>query len=101
MINKNIVALMATAALALSGGGVAAQPVKIGVVAEFSGPFADYGTQIVNGMKTYIKQNGDTFGGKKIEVIVKDTTGPRRTSPSASRRSWSRATTSISWPASA
>jgi len=75
MINKNIMAFVATTVLALSAGGVAAQPVKIGVVAEFSGPFADYGTQIVNGMKTYLKQNGDTFGGRKIEIIQRDTTG--------------------------
>ncbi len=53
----------------------AAQPVKIGVIAEFSGPFADYGTQIHNGMKTYLKMNGDTFGGRKIEIITRDTTG--------------------------
>ena len=75
MINKNSMALVATTVLALSAGGVAAQPVKIGVVAEFSGPFADYGTQIVNGMKTYLKQNGDAFGGRKIEIIQRDTTG--------------------------
>jgi len=75
MINKNIMAFVATTVLALSAGGVAAQPVKIGVVAEFSGPFADYGTQIVNGMKTYLKQNGDTFGGRKVEIIQRDTTG--------------------------
>jgi len=50
-------------------------PVKIGVIAEFSGPFADYGTQIVNGMKTYLKLHGDTFGGRKIEIIQRDTTG--------------------------
>ena len=57
-------------------GGAWAQPtVKIGVIAEFSGPFADYGAQILGGMKTYLKQNGDTFGGKKIEIVVKDTTG--------------------------
>ena len=49
--------------------------VKIGVIAEFTGPFADYGTQIYNGMKTYIRLNGDTFGGKKVEFVVKDTTG--------------------------
>jgi branched-chain amino acid transport system substrate-binding protein len=49
--------------------------VKIGVVAEFSGPFADYGGQILAGMKTYLKQHGDVYGGKKIELIVKDTTG--------------------------
>jgi len=67
------------AALLLTGLAVAAiasaQPVKIGVVAEFSGPFADYGTQIHNGMKTYLKLNGDTFGGRKIEIITRDTTG--------------------------
>src|SRR6266404_6100854 len=49
--------------------------VKIGVIAEFSGPFADYGAQILGGMKTYLQQNGDVFGGKKIEIVVKDTTG--------------------------
>jgi branched-chain amino acid transport system substrate-binding protein len=53
----------------------AQQTVKIGVVAEFSGPFADYGTQIVNGMKTYLKLHGETFAGKKIEIITRDTTG--------------------------
>ena len=49
--------------------------VKIGVIAEFSGPFADYGAQILGGMKAYLQQNGDVFGGKKIEIVVKDTTG--------------------------
>ncbi len=49
--------------------------VKIGVLAEFSGPFADYGTQILNGMKTYLKMHGDTFGGKKVDLVIRDTTG--------------------------
>ena len=55
--------------------GCAANTVKIGVIAEFSGPFADYGSQILGGMKTYLAQNGDVFGGRKIEIVVKDTTG--------------------------
>ena len=65
-------------AASLSAAAIAAgaQPVKIGVVAEFSGPFADYGTQIVNGMKTYLKVHGDTFAGRKVEIIQRDTTGP-------------------------
>src|SRR6516162_8896671 len=65
------------AALMLAGASPAlAQPtVRIGVVAEFSGPFADYGAQILGGMKTYLKLNGDVFGGKKIEIITRDTTG--------------------------
>jgi branched-chain amino acid transport system substrate-binding protein len=57
------------------GAAIAQAPVKIGVIAEFSGPFADYGTQILGGMKAYLKQHGDTFGGRKIEIVVRDTTG--------------------------
>ena len=65
-----------TAMLLLGAGPALAQgTVKIGMVAEFSGPFADYGAQILGGMKAYLKLNGDVFGGKKIEIVVKDTTG--------------------------
>jgi branched-chain amino acid transport system substrate-binding protein len=70
------VRLALAAMLLLLGGGALAQgTVKIGVIAEFSGPFADYGAQILGGMKAYLKQNGDVFGGKKVDIIVKDTTG--------------------------
>ena len=67
----------------VAGAASAQGTVKIGVIAEFSGPFADYGQQILGGMKTYLKQNGDTFGGRKIEIVVKDTTGP---SPDIAKR---------------
>lgn len=50
--------------------------IKVGVIAEFSGPFADYGAQIEAGMKAYMKQHGDTVAGKKIELITRDTKGP-------------------------
>jgi len=61
--------------LAIVNGASAQAPVKIGLIGEFTGPFADYGTQIYNGIKAYLKQNGDVFGGRKVEFIVKDTTG--------------------------
>jgi branched-chain amino acid transport system substrate-binding protein len=50
--------------------------IKIGLIAPFSGAFAVYGKQMENGMRTYIKQHGDTVAGKKIEILVRDTTGP-------------------------
>jgi len=50
--------------------------IKLGMVGEFSGPFAQYGQQMLGGMKAYMKANGDTVAGKKIEIIQKDTTGP-------------------------
>ena len=50
--------------------------VKIGVVLTLSGQFADAGIQLDNGIKTYMKQHGDTVAGKKIEIIRKDSGGP-------------------------
>jgi len=75
-MNNNVKVTLMVMATAIATGALAQQPaVKIGVIAEFSGPFADYGTQIVNGMKTYLKLHGDTFGGRKVEFIQRDTTG--------------------------
>src|SRR6266568_5052257 len=64
------------AMLAIAGAVSAQNVVKLGMVGEFSGPFAQYGQQILGGMKAYMKQNGDTVAGKKIEIVQKDTTGP-------------------------
>jgi branched-chain amino acid transport system substrate-binding protein len=49
--------------------------IKIGVILPYSGQFADTATQIDNGIKLYMKQNGDSIAGKKIEVIRKDVGG--------------------------
>src|SRR6476661_3034603 len=50
--------------------------IKVGVIAAFSGPFADYGGQIEAGMKAYMKEHGDTVAGKKVELVTRDTKGP-------------------------
>src|SRR5437763_4907620 len=71
------------ATLALASVVSAQNVVKLGMVGEFSGPFAQYGQQILGGMKAYIKLNGDTVAGKKIEIVQKDTTGP---SPDVAKR---------------
>jgi branched-chain amino acid transport system substrate-binding protein len=57
------------------GSANAQDTVKIGIINEYSGQFADTGAQIDNGIKLYVKQNGDTVAGKKIELIRKDTGG--------------------------
>ncbi|MGT2510296.1 ABC transporter substrate-binding protein [Cupriavidus basilensis] len=54
----------------------AADPVKIGLIAPFSGSFADYGKQMEGGIKAFQKLNGDTVAGRKVQIISKDTTGP-------------------------
>lgn len=60
-------------ALALGAAqALAADVVRIGLVLPMSGPFASYGKHIENGVKLYLAQHGDTYGGKKIELVVKD-----------------------------
>jgi branched-chain amino acid transport system substrate-binding protein len=66
----------AAAALVVAAGASAQNVVKIGMVGEFSGPFAQYGQQILGGMKAYMKLHGDTVAGKKIEIVQKDVGGP-------------------------
>lgn len=81
----NIATLATFAALTLAAMPLARaqETIKIGVIAAFSGPFADYGKQMEGGIKAYMAQNGATVAGKKIEIIVKDTTGP---SPEIAKR---------------
>ncbi|WP_338760445.1 ABC transporter substrate-binding protein [Massilia sp. METH4] len=82
--------MKSTIAAVLAGAQLFALPaahgqdtIKVGVIAAFSGPFADYGKQMEGGIKAYMAQHGDTVAGKKIQVIVKDTTGP---SPEIAKR---------------
>ncbi len=70
--------LKAAAAIALGGATAYALPakaedtVKIGLILPMTGGQASTGKQIDNAVKLYMKQNGDTVAGKKIEVILKD-----------------------------
>lgn len=59
-------------AMATALSAQAADPIKIGLVLPMTGPFAAYGKQIEHGVKLYLEKHGDTFGGRKVELIVKD-----------------------------
>jgi branched-chain amino acid transport system substrate-binding protein len=63
------------AALAIISPAAAQETIKIGLINVTSGQFADAGIQLDNGVKTYLKQHGDTVAGKKIEIIRKDVGG--------------------------
>lgn len=69
--------LLLACALGLIGSiGHAEEVVRVGLVLEMSGPFADFGKQMETGVKVYQKQHGETVAGKRVEVIVKDVGGP-------------------------
>ena len=64
--------LAITLAAGLSAASWAADAVKIGLVLPMTGPFAAYGKQIEHGVRLYLATYGDTYGGRKVELIIKD-----------------------------
>src|SRR5579875_4093450 len=52
-----------------------ADAIKIGLLAPFSGPFADFGDQFVKGIALYMQEHGDTVAGRKIVFLKRDGNG--------------------------
>jgi branched-chain amino acid transport system substrate-binding protein len=72
---RRLLSVLAVTALAALPAA-AQDTVKIGLIMAYSGQFADVAAQMDNAIKLYIRQNGDTVAGKKIELIRRDTGGP-------------------------
>jgi branched-chain amino acid transport system substrate-binding protein len=68
-------ACLAAATLLVSTAASAQGTIKIGLILPYSGQFADTATQMDHAIKLWVKQNGDTVAGKKIEFIRKDVGG--------------------------
>lgn len=72
-----IVFLSATFILGTIYNQVIAQdkgPIRIGVLAPITGPLATPGQEMLDGLKMYWEQNKYTAGGRKIELVIADTT---------------------------
>jgi branched-chain amino acid transport system substrate-binding protein len=63
-------AAAALSAAALAQGG----PIRIGVLAPVTGPLATPGKDMVDGLKLYWQQVKYTAGGRKVELVIADTT---------------------------
>jgi len=69
--------LTAASVIALSSFGASAQEsVKIGILQSYSGITSLGGQQTDAAVKLFTQKYGDTIGGKKIELVRRDTTGP-------------------------
>ncbi len=53
-----------------------AEPVKVGIIGPFSGPFSNFGEAWKQAIDAYQKIHGKTAGGQYIELIFRDLTGP-------------------------
>jgi branched-chain amino acid transport system substrate-binding protein len=67
------VALATTFALPMAS--FAAEPIKVGIALDISGPFASPGAETRDGFNLAIKQLGGKLGGKPAEFIQADTAG--------------------------
>jgi branched-chain amino acid transport system substrate-binding protein len=65
----------AAALLAAPAGASAQETIKIGFVGPYTGPFAVAGQSFRHGVDAYMALHGDTVGGRKVEVIYRDSAG--------------------------
>lgn len=81
----NLTRTLAALGLTLAAASLshAAEPLRIGLILPMSGPFSSYGQNIENGVNLYLQEHGDTFAGRKVQIILKDDTGA---APEISRR---------------
>jgi branched-chain amino acid transport system substrate-binding protein len=70
------VAGTAAAALPFPGPAIAqGAPFKIGLLTVKTGPLAQGGIQMEQGIAALLKEKGNTFAGRKVELLVADTGG--------------------------
>lgn len=69
-----VVVLAALAAVA-TRAGAADPPIRIGVIASYSGAYADYGRQFDAGMALWLAENGGRLAGRPVEIVRRDAPG--------------------------
>ena len=65
------------------GQARAADPVKVGFLMSFTGPSGINGPETEAAIKVFQKEHGDEVAGRKIQILMRDSTGP---SPEVNRR---------------
>lgn len=72
------VSIVAAVAAVIWTGGVAPvaaqEKIKIGIMADFTGPFAAVGTMLRQGADLYVFDRGTKIGDREVEVIYRDVT---------------------------
>jgi branched-chain amino acid transport system substrate-binding protein len=67
-----MLAAAGAAAMVIAAGSAQAQDVKIGFILPMTGQQQSTGKQEAAGAKLWMAQHGDTVGGKKVELIIRD-----------------------------
>ena len=83
MRNRLFAAMTLCIASLLTPHAQAQETFKIGIIGQFSGPFADSGLQFKQGIEAFTSQHGLEAGGRKVEIIYRDVGG---TNPAIAKR---------------
>lgn len=74
-MRKILFVLAALAVFVLAQVARADDQLRIGVIASYTGAYADYGRQFDAGMAVYLKEHGGKIGGKTVQIVNRDTAG--------------------------
>jgi branched-chain amino acid transport system substrate-binding protein len=58
-----------------SKAAAAEGPLRIGMIATYSGPYADYGRQFDAGVALFLQERGGKIDGRQVEILKRDTGG--------------------------
>src|SRR3974377_1702253 len=53
----------------------AQERLKVGIIGQFSGPFATSGQEYRQGIESYVALHGTSAGGREIELVYRDVGG--------------------------
>jgi branched-chain amino acid transport system substrate-binding protein len=71
-----VAALIASLMLTSTGVVQAQEKIKVGIIGQFSGPFATAGEEYRQGIESYVALHGKQVGGREVELIYRDVGGP-------------------------
>lgn len=77
------VAFMLAASLGIQPDAAAQDKIKIGIIGQFSGPFAVVGKKYREGIESFSQVYGAKVGGREVEILYRDIGG---SNPSVARR---------------
>lgn len=68
--------ILLTAAVMTISASARSEPVKVGIIAPFSGPFSVFGESWKQGIEAFRNIHGKTVDGQEVELVLRDLTGP-------------------------
>jgi branched-chain amino acid transport system substrate-binding protein len=75
MMICRLVAAAALALVALGGsltGASAQEKIKVGIISDFTGPFAVVGARLRHGVEIYLAEHSTRIGGREVELVYRD-----------------------------